>query len=106
MLFSLLAVLAYLTYIRRGQTRDLAAVIVLFTLALASKPMAVTLPILLLLLDYWPLNRVALSGRSELHPVLRAYSMVAFAPGKSSSVPALTVESRGYRSGDKRQAER
>ncbi len=67
MLFSLLAMLAYVTYIRRRQTRYLAAVIVLFALALASKPMAVTLPILLLLLDYWPLNRVALSGGSELH---------------------------------------
>jgi len=30
-----------------------------FMLALASKPMAVTLPFVLLLLDYWPLQRVA-----------------------------------------------
>jgi tetratricopeptide (TPR) repeat protein len=30
----------------------------MFVLALASKPMAVTLPFLLLLLDYWPLQRI------------------------------------------------
>jgi len=30
-----------------------------FALGLISKPMVVTLPFVLLLLDYWPLNRIA-----------------------------------------------
>lgn len=33
-----------------------------FVLALLSKPMLVTLPLLLLLLDFWPLGRISLSG--------------------------------------------
>ena len=34
------------------------AVLVLFALGLMSKPMLVTLPFVLLLLDYWPLGRL------------------------------------------------
>ena len=34
-----------------------------FALALMAKPMAVTLPFVLLLLDFWPLNRVGMCGR-------------------------------------------
>jgi tetratricopeptide (TPR) repeat protein len=41
--------------------------LLLFALGLMSKPMLVTLPFLLLLLDYWPLQRFGLSG--DLAPV-------------------------------------
>jgi Tfp pilus assembly protein PilF len=58
-LFSLLAVAAYGWYARRPRPARLAVVAGMFVLALASKPMAVTLPLVLLLLDYWPLQRVA-----------------------------------------------
>ncbi|MCE9613512.1 MAG: tetratricopeptide repeat protein [Lentisphaerae bacterium] len=37
-----------------------------FTLALLAKPMAVTLPLVLLLLDWWPLNRFRICGQSPL----------------------------------------
>lgn len=56
---SLLTLLAYLRYVRRPSRAGSAAVAGLFFLALASKPMAVTLPFLLLGLDRWPLERVA-----------------------------------------------
>jgi len=36
-----------------------------FALGLMSKPMLVTLPFVLLLLDYWPLRRLALAARNE-----------------------------------------
>jgi len=57
-LFWFLALAAYTAYARRGGRWRYALVAVLFALALLSKPMAVTLPFLLLLLDYWPLARV------------------------------------------------
>jgi tetratricopeptide (TPR) repeat protein len=39
-----------------------SATLLLFILALMSKPMAVTLPFVLLLLDYWPLRRIKTAG--------------------------------------------
>jgi len=57
-LFVLLAIGAYGWYARQPQVRRFAVAAGFFIAALASKPMAVTLPFLLLLLDYWPLQRV------------------------------------------------
>ena len=55
--FSLLTVAAYGWYLgKRGWKRYLVIVWV-FALALMSKPMAVSVPLLLLLFDYWPLER-------------------------------------------------
>jgi tetratricopeptide (TPR) repeat protein len=57
--FLLLTIAAYAWYARKPDGKRMAAVTGLFLLAIASKPMAVTLPCALLLLDYWPLRRVA-----------------------------------------------
>jgi len=47
-------------YARKPGWRRMLVVSGSFLLALASKPMAVTLPFVLLLLDYWPLQRLGL----------------------------------------------
>lgn len=57
--FSLLTVAAYGWYAWRPDLKKYLVVVVAFSLALMSKPMAVTLPVILLLLDYWPLERYA-----------------------------------------------
>lgn len=59
MLFFLLALVAYEWYTRRPQLRRYVPVLVLYALALMSKPQVITFPFLLLLLDYWPLRRFA-----------------------------------------------
>ena len=56
-LFSLLTVAAYGRYVRGPDARKYMIVVGAFSLALMSKPMAVSLPFVLLLLDYWPLER-------------------------------------------------
>jgi hypothetical protein len=56
-LFSLLAIAAYGWYVRRPELKKYLVVVAAFALALMSKPMAVSLPMVLLLLDYWPLER-------------------------------------------------
>jgi Tfp pilus assembly protein PilF len=58
-LFLLLTLGAYTWYAQKPRWKRFAIVAGIFVLALASKPMTVTLPFLLLLLDYWPLQRVA-----------------------------------------------
>jgi tetratricopeptide (TPR) repeat protein len=55
--FFLSSLLAYLRYAARPSAPRYALVLGTFALALLAKPMAVTLPIALLLLDYWPLDR-------------------------------------------------
>ena len=59
-LFFMLTLGAYVGYARRpfSLVRYLA-VLLLFALGLMAKPMLVTLPFVLLLLDYWPLGRMA-----------------------------------------------
>jgi tetratricopeptide (TPR) repeat protein len=57
-LFFLLTIGAYGWYAQLPGVRRYLVLAAIFALALASKPMAVTLPLVLLLLDYWPLQRV------------------------------------------------
>jgi hypothetical protein len=59
-LFFMLAIGAYVRYARATWSASrYALVLVLFACGLMSKPMLVTMPFVLLLLDYWPLNRFA-----------------------------------------------
>lgn len=55
--FWFLAVLSYLRYLRQPSLGRYLPLPLFLALSLASKPMAVTLPFLLLLLDVWPLGR-------------------------------------------------
>ena len=56
--FWLLTMLAYVSYARHPGLGRYLLVVLFFTLGLMSKPMLVTLPIVLLLMDYWPLKRL------------------------------------------------
>jgi tetratricopeptide (TPR) repeat protein len=55
--FALVAILAYTTYVKRPTVLRYLTVFAMYALALLAKPMVVTLPVLLLLLDFWPLAR-------------------------------------------------
>lgn len=57
-LFFFLALWAYGWYARKPGWARYLAVGALFVAGLASKPMVITFPFVLLLLDYWPLNRI------------------------------------------------
>src|SRR5438034_6640942 len=56
--FFMLTLLAYVPYVRAPSIRRYLFVAVVFAFGLMSKPMLVTLPFVLLLLDYWPLGRI------------------------------------------------
>ena len=57
MFFGMAALYAYAFYAESSKYSRYFICLILFTLSLMSKPMLVTLPFVLLLLDYWPLGR-------------------------------------------------
>jgi len=60
--FFMLALGAYIRYVRALSLTAYLLVLLTFALGLMSKPMLVTLPFVLLLLDYWPLSRIRAPG--------------------------------------------
>jgi protein O-mannosyl-transferase len=56
--FWFLALLAYVAYVQRPGMGRYFAIVLAFCAGLLSKPMVVTLPLVLLLLDVWPLQRL------------------------------------------------
>jgi protein O-mannosyl-transferase len=60
MLFLLLALAAYGWYAKQPRAGRYLVVAFLFVLGLMAKPQVITLPLLLLLWDYWPLERMTL----------------------------------------------
>jgi protein O-mannosyl-transferase len=82
--FGLLTLIAYAWYVERPRGARYALVVVAFAASLMAKPMLVTLPFLLLLLDYWPLRRPPLEsgpgtgsdqGRKEVREGLRSLAL-------------------------------
>ena len=71
--FGLLAMLAYVRWTRRRDAGGYLLIVAAFVLSLLSKPMLVTLPLLLLLLDIWPLRRLSLQAPSAatVFPLVR-----------------------------------
>lgn len=89
--FGLLAVASYLAWARRGGAVRYAGVALCMALSLASKAMWVTLPLLLLVLDHWPLGRL---GEAPLRRVreklpLLLLSLAASVATLLSQQPAL-----------------
>ncbi|MGP8198118.1 MAG: tetratricopeptide repeat protein [Limisphaerales bacterium] len=75
-LFFMLTIAAYVRYARRPWSfARYGLVLLLFALGLMCKPMLVTLPAVLLLLDYWPLQRV--KSRKPLGLVLEKLPLLA-----------------------------
>src|SRR5438128_1015496 len=58
-LFWMLALLTYTDYAKTGRSSHYFFALLLFGIGLMAKPMLVSLPFVLLLLDYWPLRRFA-----------------------------------------------
>ena len=63
MLFWLLCLHSYLGYTRTFKIGRYLLTFLFFILSLMSKPMGITIPFTMLLLDYWPLRRLARPGQ-------------------------------------------
>jgi len=69
MFLGLASIYAYVYYVESSKTYKYFISLILFALSLMAKPMLVTLPFLLLLLDYWPLGRWQKALNPQLLPV-------------------------------------
>ena len=65
--FWMLTMLAYALYVEKPAISRYIVTLLLFAIGLMAKPMLVTLPFVLLLLDYWPLERmnIRVSAKKE-----------------------------------------
>jgi protein O-mannosyl-transferase len=87
--FWLATMLAYARYVRQPGKARYLLVLVLFSLGLMVKPMLVTLPVVLLILDYWPLERF--SRKSVTMLVFEKLPMLAMA-GASAAVTVMAQQ--------------
>ncbi len=56
--FALLSLLSYVRYAKDNRRRSFWVALIFFALGLMAKPMLVTLPFVMLLLDFWPIQRL------------------------------------------------
>src|SRR5437016_1787350 len=94
----LLSLISYVRYAEAPSIRRYAWVAITLALGLLAKPMLVTWPFLMLLLDYWPLRRFDLISRKEvatkLWPLLRE-KLPLFALVAASAVMTFLAQSQG-----------
>jgi tetratricopeptide (TPR) repeat protein len=104
--FMMLTLWAYILYVKKGKVKRYLLAVLFFVLGLMSKPMLVTLPFILLLLDFWPLGRFChihdtrnvVTGQqtNERTDIFRLVleKVPFFALAVASSVVTLIVEER------------
>ena len=71
--FLFLTILAYIRHTEQPSIKRYALILLVFALGLMAKPMLVTLPFILLLLDYWPLNRYAAFQNEQATTRIKAF---------------------------------
>ncbi len=88
-LFFLLAIGAYAWYAQKLGWRRYLLVAALFAAGLMAKPMVITLPFVLLLLDCWPLDRVSWNGSQSGPTAANGVPRVAFSRLLLEKIPLL-----------------
>jgi Tfp pilus assembly protein PilF len=80
-LFWLLTMWAYIYYVEKPRLHRYLLTLLTFALGLMAKPMLVTLPVVLLFLDYWPLKRFEIGQSASGLPAASQPSTIAEKPG-------------------------
>lgn len=98
--FFCLSILAYVYYVRSPSIARNLLVICCLALGLCSKPMLVTTPCVLLLLDYWPLTRFQQAGQDEMPRFWQLFieKLPLFALSAIFSLITLTCQEPGIQS--------
>ena len=97
-LFWMLALWSYVSYARRPKTWTYLLTLLLYCLGFMAKPMMVSLPLVFLLLDVWPLGRfpvTAPGGRGQLVRKLVWEKLPFFVLALAMSAITYVVQQRG-----------
>lgn len=97
--FFLVTVFAHVHYTQRPNVRRYLLVFGAFALAVMSKPMAVSIPVALLVFDFWPLRRLTMHDRAWVRPLLEKVPMAIVAvavvgltfPGQARALSSLPL---------------
>jgi tetratricopeptide (TPR) repeat protein len=93
--FWLLTMLSYFYYTKRPGIYRYMLTLTAFTLGLLTKPMLVTLPCVLLLMDYWPLRRIRFSETKSFYRPVFEKIPVFFLSGVITYLSSRSLESYG-----------
>jgi tetratricopeptide (TPR) repeat protein len=103
-LFGILTLGAYARYARSPDRARYAMVVLMLALGLMAKPMLLTIPFVLLLLDYWPLGRAGASLRARVREKLPLFGLsglsllITYVPlwrrGQITELDALPLDAR------------
>lgn len=97
-LFMFLALWAYARFLKSRSQRDYAMVVVFFALSLLAKPMSVTFPAVLLLIDFWIERRLRIADKIPLFVLSAISSLVTLraqrAGGAVETLAALPFGTR------------
>jgi tetratricopeptide (TPR) repeat protein len=94
--FALWCLISYVCYVRRGHRRYYIICIPAYVLSLLSKPTIVAMPVLLLLLDFWPFRRFgkrAIVEKLPLFVIGAVAAVVTFISQSGTSLARLPGES-------------
>ena len=97
-LFWILTIICYVRYVERPSMARYAVTILIFVFGLMAKPMLVSLPFVLLLLDYWPIERAGSAKVSVSRLILEKVPLFIFSA--ASCVITLVVQQRTGAVGD------
>ncbi len=86
-LFFILTLWAYVLYVERPGLLRYAPIVLLFICGIMTKPMIVTLPLIALLMDAWPLRRLSRKSVVEKIPL--------FVLSAATAIMAYVVQQRG-----------
>ncbi|MEI6127336.1 MAG: tetratricopeptide repeat protein, partial [Pseudomonadota bacterium] len=90
--FFMLALFSYARYVKIASLRLYALTLLFFILGLMAKPMLVTLPFVLLLLDWWPLKRFTMQKHSAIADQHSAFEQFQTLKPKTNNYKALLLE--------------
>lgn len=91
--FWFLSLLLYSEYVKKRKLALYILTLVSYVLGLMSKPMLVTLPVVMLLIDYWPLGRYQDKGQGEGQLSGRGSLLTAFVKEKIPFIVCSLVSS-------------